>query len=134
MRMAETSHDPFLPLILAARSTERVDLGTAIAAAFARNPMTLAQTSWDLGLGGRFILGPAAEISAHITRRFSMPWSHPAPRMREMILAIRAIWDCWNTGSKLDFRRLLPAPMTRSSTPAPTPTATPASTWPGWAG
>jgi len=103
---AETSHDPFLPLLLAAQGTERVDLGTAIAVAFARNPMTLAQTSWDLqaASNGRFILGLGSQIKAHITRRFSMPWSHPAPRMREMILAIRAIWDCWNTGSKLDFR------------------------------
>jgi probable F420-dependent oxidoreductase len=103
---AETSHDPFLPLLLAAQGTERVDLGTAIAVAFARNPMTLAQTSWDLQAAsqGRFILGLGSQIKAHITRRFSMPWSHPAPRMREMILAIRAIWDCWNTGSKLDFR------------------------------
>jgi probable F420-dependent oxidoreductase len=68
--------------------------------------MTLAQTSWDLQAAseGRFILGLGSQIKAHITRRFSMPWSHPAPRMREMILAIRAIWDCWNTGSKLDFR------------------------------
>jgi probable F420-dependent oxidoreductase len=103
---AETAHDPFLPLLLAAQGTERVDLGTAIAVAFARNPMTLAQTSWDLQSAseGRFILGLGSQIKAHITRRFSMPWSHPAPRMREMILAIRAIWDCWNTGSKLDFR------------------------------
>src|SRR4029453_6402391 len=103
---AETSHDPLLPLLLAAQGTERVDLGTAIAVAFARNPMTLAQTSWDLQAAseGRFILVLGSQIKAHITRRFSMPWSHPAPRMREMILAIRAIWDCWNTGSKLDFR------------------------------
>ena len=104
--VAETAHDPFLPLVLAAEGTERVDLGTAIAVAFARNPMTLAQVSWDLQAAahGRFILGLGSQIKAHITRRFSMPWSHPAPRMREMILAIRAIWDCWNTGSKLDFR------------------------------
>ena len=67
--------------------------------------MTLAQVSWDLqAVGGRFILGLGSQIKAHITRRFSMPWSHPAPRMREMILAIRAIWDCWNTGAKLDFQ------------------------------
>ena len=68
--------------------------------------MTLAQTSWDLQAAseGRFILGLGNQIKAHITRRFSMPWSHPAPRMREMILAIRAIWDCWNTGAKLDFQ------------------------------
>jgi probable F420-dependent oxidoreductase len=103
---AETSHDPFFPLLLAAEGTERVDLGTAITVAFARNPMTLAQTAWDLqaASGGRFVLGLGSQIKPHITRRFSMPWSHPAARMREMILAIRAIWACWNDGTKLDFR------------------------------
>jgi probable F420-dependent oxidoreductase len=102
----ETAHDPFLPLVLAAQETERLDLATGIAVAFARNPMTLAQTAWDLqaGSGGRFILGLGSQIKPHITRRFSMPWSHPAARMREMILAIRAIWACWNDGTKLDFR------------------------------
>jgi probable F420-dependent oxidoreductase len=104
--VAETSHDPFLPLALAAGSTERVDLGTAIAVAFARNPMTLAQVSWDLQAAaqGRFILGLGSQIKPHITKRFSMPWSSPAARMREMILAIRAIWESWNQGTKLDFR------------------------------
>ena len=103
---AETNHDPFLPLLLAARSTERVDLGTAIAVAFARNPMTLAQTAWDLQTAsrGRFVLGLGSQVKAHITKRFSMPWSRPAARMREMILAIRAIWACWDEGTKLDFR------------------------------
>jgi probable F420-dependent oxidoreductase len=102
---AETSHDPFLPLAVAAEHTTTVDLGTSIAVAFARNPMTLAQTSWDLqAQSGRFILGLGSQIKAHITRRFSMPWSHPAARMREMILAIRAIWASWNDGSKLDFQ------------------------------
>lgn len=103
---AETSHDPFLPLLLAAQSTERLELATGIAVAFARNPMTLAQTAWDLQAAseGRFILGLGSQIKPHITRRFSMPWSHPAARMREMILAIRAIWECWNEGTKLDFR------------------------------
>jgi probable F420-dependent oxidoreductase len=102
----ETSHDPFLPLLLAAQGTERIDLATGIAVAFARSPMTLAQTAWDLqdASRGRFILGLGSQIKPHITRRFSMPWSHPAPRMREMILAIRAIWACWNDGTKLDFR------------------------------
>jgi probable F420-dependent oxidoreductase len=102
----ETSHDPFLPLLLAAQGSEHLDLATGIAVAFARNPMTLAQTSWDLQAAshGRFILGLGSQIKPHITRRFSMPWSHPAARMREMILAIRAIWACWNDGTKLDFR------------------------------
>jgi probable F420-dependent oxidoreductase len=103
---AETSHDPFFPLLLAAQETERVELATGIAVAFARNPMTLAQTAWDLQAAskGRFILGLGSQIKPHITKRFSMPWSHPTARMREMILAIRAIWACWNDGTKLDFQ------------------------------
>jgi probable F420-dependent oxidoreductase len=103
---AETSHDPFFPLLLASQQTERVELGTGIAVAFARNPMTLAQIAWDLqaASGGRFILGLGSQIKPHITKRFSMPWSHPAARMREMILAIRAIWASWNDGTKLDFQ------------------------------
>ena len=103
---AETGHDPFLPLAIAAASTERLDLGTGIAVAFARNPMNLAMMANDIhGLSkGRFILGMGSQIKPHITKRYSMPWSHPAPRMRELILAIRAIWESWATGSKLDFR------------------------------
>jgi probable F420-dependent oxidoreductase len=103
---AETSHDPFFPLLLAAQATESLELGTSIAVAFARNPMLLANTGYDLQAfsKGRFILGLGSQIKPHITKRFSMPWNHPAARMREMILAIRAIWDCWNTGEKLDFR------------------------------
>jgi probable F420-dependent oxidoreductase len=103
---AETTHDPFLPLAIAAAETEHLELGTAIAVAFARNPMNLAVIANDLQLlsQGRFILGLGSQIKAHITRRFSMEWSHPAPRMREMLLAIRAIWDSWANGSKLDFR------------------------------
>lgn len=102
---AETSQDPFLPLLVAAEHTQRIELGTAIAVAFARSPMTLAQTAYDLQKfsEGRFMLGLGSQIKPHITKRFSMPWSHPAARMREMILAIRAIWDTWNTGAKLDF-------------------------------
>ena len=103
---AETAHDPFFPLLLASQQTERVELGTGIAVAFARNPMNLAQIAWDLqaASGGRFILGLGSQIKPHITKRFSMPWSHPAPRMREMILAIRAIWASWNDGARLDFQ------------------------------
>jgi probable F420-dependent oxidoreductase len=103
---AETNHDPFLPLVLAAEHTQRVELGTSIAVAFARNPMTLANTSWDLQAysGGRFVLGLGSQIKPHITKRFSMPWSHPAARMREMVLAIRAIWTAWADDAKLDFR------------------------------
>jgi probable F420-dependent oxidoreductase len=103
---AETSHDPFLPLVLAAEHTDNVELGTSIAVAFARNPMLLANLGYDLQAysKGRFILGLGSQIKPHITKRFSMPWSHPAARMREMILAVRAIWDSWDNGTKLDFR------------------------------
>ena len=103
---AETSHDPFLPLLLAAEHTETLEIGTSIAVAFARNPMTLANTAWDLQAysQGRFILGLGSQIKPHITKRFSMEWSHPASRMREMVLAMRAIWNTWLTGEKLDFR------------------------------
>ncbi len=103
---AETSHDPFLPLAVAAEATERITLATGIAVAFARNPMNLAMLANDLHAlsGGRFILGIGSQIKPHITKRYSMPWSHPAPRMRELILAIRAIWASWATGEKLAFR------------------------------
>ena len=103
---AETSHDPFLPHVLAAEHTERITLGTSIAVAFARNPMLLANIGYDLNAysEGRVILGLGSQIKPHITKRFSMEWSSPAARMREMILAVRAIWDCWNNGTKLEFR------------------------------
>jgi probable F420-dependent oxidoreductase len=103
---AETSHDPFLPLVPAAAQTSTLELGTSIAVAFARNPMTLANLAWDLQAysHGRFVLGLGSQIKPHITKRFSMPWSQPAARMRELILAIRAIWDSWLTGGRLEFR------------------------------
>ena len=103
---AETSHDPFLPIAAAAGATEKLEFGTGITVAFARNPMTLAVVANDLQVltKGRFMLGMGSQIKPHITKRFSMPWSHPAPRMREMVLAIRAIWKSWETGEKLDFR------------------------------
>ena len=103
---AETSHDPFLPLLLAAEGTERLELATGIAVAFARSPMTLAYTAWDLQAhsGGRLLLGLGSQIKAHVEKRFSMPWSAPAARMREFILALRAIWACWQDGVPLDFR------------------------------
>ena len=103
---AETSHDPFLPLAIAAANTERLELGTGIAVAFARNPMLLANIGWDLQslTRGRFVLGLGSQIKPHITKRFSMQWSSPAARMREMVLAIRAIWDTWENGTALQFR------------------------------
>ncbi len=103
---AEIDSDPFLPLVLAAEHSERVELMTSIAVAFARNPMSLAQIGNDLQAysKGRFILGLGSQIKPHITKRFSQPWSQPAARMREFVLAMRAIWDCWYRGEKLDFR------------------------------
>ena len=103
---AETGSDPFLPLVIAAEHTKRIELGTGIAVAFARTPMLTAYTANDLQRHskGRFFLGLGSQIKPHIERRFSMPWSHPAPRMREYILAMRAIWASWNDGTKLDFR------------------------------
>jgi len=103
---AETSHDPFLALMLAAEHTERLELGTGIAVAFARNPMSTAMLANDLQAysKGRFLLGLGSQIKPHIEKRFSMPWSHPAPRMREYISAMRAIWSAWNDGTKLAFR------------------------------
>ncbi len=105
IQSAETSHDPFLPLAVAARETQRVDLITGIAVAFARTPMLLAQLGHDLNAAskGRFVLGLGSQIRPHITKRFSMPWSSPAARMREFILAMRAIWATWHEGKPLQF-------------------------------
>ncbi len=126
---AETSHDPFLPLAIAAQTTEHLELGTAIAVAFARNPMTLAMLANDLQelSKGRFILGLGSQIKPHITKRFSMEWSHPAARMREMLFAIRAIWDCWANGTKLEFRGdfYTHTLMTPFFNPGPNPFGTP---------
>jgi probable F420-dependent oxidoreductase len=101
----ETSHDPFLPLLLAAEHTSRLEVGTNIAVAFARNPMIVANIGWDLQAysKGRFILGLGTQIQPHIEKRFSMPWSHPARRMREFVSALHAIWDAWSDGAKLRF-------------------------------
>jgi probable F420-dependent oxidoreductase len=103
---AETGHDPFLPLLLAAEHTERIELGTGIAVAFARNPMSTAVLANDLQSysKGRFMLGLGSQIKPHIEKRYSMPWSHPAPRMREFITAMRAIWSAWHDGTTLGFR------------------------------
>ena len=103
---AETAHDPFFPLLLAAEHSERIELMTSIAVAFARSPMTLAHVGHDLNAysKGRFILGLGSQIRPHITKRFSMPWSSPAKRMKEMILAMRAIWDNWYDGERLRFQ------------------------------
>ncbi|MFN0092399.1 MAG: TIGR03617 family F420-dependent LLM class oxidoreductase [Acidimicrobiales bacterium] len=102
----ETVHDPFVVLTLAAGATERVELGTKVAIAFARSPMALAYTANDLQqlCRGRLVLGLGAQVRAHVVRRFSMPWSRPAARMREYVLAMRAIWASWNGEAPLEFR------------------------------
>ena len=102
---AEINHDPFLPLVLAAEHTTRIELGTSIAVAFARNPMTVANIGWDLQAysDGRFILGLGSQVQPHIEKRFSMPWGQPVRRMREFVLALREIWACWRDGTKLRF-------------------------------
>jgi probable F420-dependent oxidoreductase len=102
----ETQTDPFLACTVAAERSERVQLGTGIAVALARNPMTVALAANDLQAlsRGRFMLGLGSQVKAHITSRYSMPWSKPAARMREFVLAIRAIWNSWATGEPLGFR------------------------------
>jgi len=102
----EAKHDPFLTLAVASEHTENVRLGTAIAIAFARNPMNLANLGYDMQVisGGRFVLGLGTQVRPHIQKRFSSTWSKPAKRMREIVSAIRAIWDCWEGNGKLEFR------------------------------
>lgn len=120
---SETNHDPFLPLAVAAEHTDDIQLGCAIAVAFARNPMTVATVTHDLQAysGGRFTLGLGTQIKPHIERRFSMPWSEPAARFEEFVAAVRAIMTAWETGEPLAFegrfyRHTLMTPMFR---PAP---------------
>lgn len=101
---AESQYDPFLPLGVAARCTDKVEIGTAIAVAFARSPMSTAYLAHQLHAStGRFVLGLGSQVRAHVTRRFSMPWSKPALRMREYIGALQAIWARWNNGDELSF-------------------------------
>ena len=103
----ETQHDPFLPLTLVAEHTTQLRFGTAVAIGFARSPATLAYTAWDLAAqsGGRFMLGLGTQVKAHVERRFGMPWPEsPVGKLRELVQAIRALWNCWQTGERLDFR------------------------------
>src|SRR3954471_20569095 len=101
----ETQTDPFISAAVAAGATTDIEIGTAIVVAFARNPMTVALQANDLQTlsQGRFILGMGSQIKPHITRRYSMEWSKPAARMREFVLAVRAIWKAWETDGQLDF-------------------------------
>jgi probable F420-dependent oxidoreductase len=103
---AETRHDVFTTLTLAARATSSITLQSAIAVAFARNPMSVAVLANDLQLisSGRFQLGLGSQVKPHIERRFAMPWSHPAARMEEFIAAVRAVWHTWSTGDRLHFK------------------------------
>ncbi|MBV6396609.1 MAG: hypothetical protein HFACDABA_02209 [Anaerolineales bacterium] len=103
----ETQHDPFLPCALIAANTQTLNFGTAIAVSFARSPANLAYTAWDLAAqsGGRFILGLGTQVKAHIERRFGMPWPESVTgKLREQIQVIRAFWDCWQNGTRLNFR------------------------------
>lgn len=102
---AETSHDPFFPLVVAARETQRVSLGTGVAIVFPRSPMVLANICWDLQANskGRFILGLGTQVKGHNERRFSVKWVSPVKRLREVILALRAIWASWQNNTKLNF-------------------------------
>jgi probable F420-dependent oxidoreductase len=102
---SETRHDAFLPLAIAANETREMELGTSVAIAFSRSPMETAQTAWDLQdlSEGRFVLGLGTQVKAHVTRRFSMPWDQPAARLREYILALRAIWESFQTEGPLQF-------------------------------
>ena len=102
----ENRQDPFLPLAVAAAHTEDLELRTSIAIAFARSPMVAANMSWDLqrASNGNFTLGLGSQVKGHNVRRFSVPWSAPAPRMREYVQAIRAIWDCWKNDTPLDYQ------------------------------
>lgn len=101
----ETVNDPFLSVLLAAQATATAQVGTSIAVAFARNPMTVATSANDLQTlsQGRFVLGLGTQVRAHVVNRFSMPWSKPAARFREFVLALRAIWATWNDGAPLRF-------------------------------
>ncbi|RME74486.1 MAG: TIGR03617 family F420-dependent LLM class oxidoreductase [Chloroflexi bacterium] len=103
---SEAAHDPFLPLALAAEHTRRLSLGTAIALAFPRSPAVLAYTAWDLARfsQGRFILGLGTQVKAHNERRLGVKWEQPVEKLREVILALRAFWDCWQNGTRLNFR------------------------------
>src|SRR6185295_17862496 len=101
----ETAHDAFLPLVLVAEHSRRLTLGTSIAVAFARSPAALAYIGWDLARfsKGRFILGLGTQVKGHNERRFGVKWERPVEKMREVILAVRAIWNCWQHGTRLNF-------------------------------
>lgn len=127
--VAEAAHDPFVALALAAAGSEQIDLGTSVAVAFARTPMEMAYSAYDLQRlsGGRLILGLGSQIKPHITRRYGMPWSEPARRMQEYVGALRAIWHTWQTGEPLAFagefysHTLMPPLFNPGPLPTPSP-------------
>ncbi|MGC2415200.1 MAG: TIGR03617 family F420-dependent LLM class oxidoreductase [Stellaceae bacterium] len=98
----ENQHDPFLALAVAGAATTRIELHTGVAIAFARTPMAVAEVGWDMAgsTGGRFVVGLGSQVRAHNERRFSVAWTPPAPRMREYVQVLRAIWRCWEDGEK----------------------------------
>jgi len=102
----ETKHDPFVQIATATGSTSKICLGTSIALAFTRSPTTLAYTSWDLQSlsKGRFVLGLGSQVKGHVERRFGMRWEAPAPKMKDVVLAIRSVWGSWQNGTKMDYR------------------------------
>jgi len=101
----ETAHEPFLGAALAAEHTTDMSVGTSVAIAFVRSPTLLAHLAWDLAAlaDGRFILGLGTQVRGHIVRRYGMPWDAPAPRLRDAVQAIRAVWHTWRTGAPLDY-------------------------------
>lgn len=104
---SETQHEPFLPLAIAAEHTRRIELGTSIAVAYARSPTNLAHIAWDLqnASRGRFILGLGTQVKAHVERRFGMTWDERvAPKFRDFILAMRAVWAAWQGDGRVNYR------------------------------
>jgi probable F420-dependent oxidoreductase len=101
----ETKEDPYIVMALAAQATSRVSLATAVAVAFPRSPTVTAHAAWSLQRlsRGRFVLGLGSQVKGHIERRFGMRWSPAGPWLRDYVRAVRAVWECWQNGTKLDF-------------------------------